>query len=90
MTPRASEVIKELLLFRKAPKEVGLKLLKIDGGELGMILATAEPGDTALPDAEEPLLIVDREVVPQVHGYILDVDGEEDGKPQFALRQVTH
>jgi hypothetical protein len=90
MTSRAREVIKELLAMRRAPKEVGLKLLKVDGDELGMILAPAEPGDTALPDADEPVLIVDREVVSLVHECILDVDGEDEGTPRFALRQVTH
>jgi hypothetical protein len=90
MTKRAGGVIRELLALRQAPKGVGLKLLRQESDELGMVLSTAEGGDVTLPDAEEPLLIVDRSLVHMVHESILDATIDAEGNPQFCLRHISH
>jgi len=88
LTPRATEAAKDLLRRRNVPDNVGLKLVKANGDELGLVFASAEPGDTAVPTEEQPTFIVARELTPQLQSAVIDLTDDSDA-PQFIVRRAS-
>jgi hypothetical protein len=87
VTPRASQAAEDLLRKRKAPDSVGLRLVKGEANELALVFGPAEPGDTAVPTAEEPVFIVAGDLAPEMANGVVDLTGGDDAAPRFVVRQ---
>jgi hypothetical protein len=87
LSGKAREVIQEIRARREAPPGTGLKLIKGTRGELALALAAVRPGDIAVTDGENPLLVVDGQTASELRGCILDVRAEEEDRavPTFRL-----
>jgi Fe-S cluster assembly iron-binding protein IscA len=90
ITDRAASALEGMLATNNAPPGCGVKLTPgNDASTIGMIISEPNEGDDVVRRGDEPLLIVDRQMVDVLDGAEIDcemqmIDGQE--RANFTVR----
>jgi Fe-S cluster assembly iron-binding protein IscA len=83
VTERAADALEELLTVNHAPPGHGVKLVPGDAGSVGLTIDAPSDGDEVVNRGDDPLLIVDRQIVVPLDGSRIDCEtAVVDGQPQ--------
>jgi hypothetical protein len=92
LTDRAAEELRLLRLLSDAPDGQGAKLISEDGGPIRIAIRPPAEGDEVVrghPD-QDPLLIVDRSLTPQVQDAVLDAAPAAQRKIRAGASRCGH
>jgi Fe-S cluster assembly iron-binding protein IscA len=87
ITERASQAIQRVRHERQVPEQKAVRLPKDDSGMLRLTLDRPHTEDLIVRDGDEPLLMVDANLVDQVDDAVLDYQDSNRREPQFTLRR---
>lgn len=87
VTERAATGIEETLAIQKAAPGEGLKLVPNEAGGVGLTIGAPAAGDEVVRHGDDPLLIVDGRIAPELDGAVLDLADVDSagGRPRFTL-----
>lgn len=73
VSDRALAVMANALEAGQLPEEQVLRLATGDDGEFGLVIGEARDGDEIITRDEKPVLYIDSDTSPAIHGATLDV-----------------
>lgn len=85
VSERALALMANALDAGQLPEKQALRLAKGEDGEFGLVLDEARDGDEIISRDERPVLYIDSDTSPTVHGATLDVAGSA-GRARLALK----
>lgn len=85
VSDRALALMANALDAGQLPEEQALRLAMGEDGELGLVLDEARDGDEIISRDERPVLYIDSETSPSLHGATLDV-AEGTNPARLALK----
>lgn len=89
VTERAATGIEEILSAQQAAPGEAIKLVPDGSGGIGLAIAAPAAEDEVVQKGDDPLVIVDGRIAPDLDGAVLDltVPNASEGRPRFTLER---